>query len=81
MPAVRLLVRVADELADPGCLGGGVAVEHHPRRRLISAYLAAYQRYGRALRTGQGATRFYQRDAFEALGATTPPSTWARTSS
>lgn len=64
----ELLQRVADEMDDPSCAGGAVAVQHLPARRILRLYLWCWRIFGRLFGMAQGATQFCRSDRFEKLG-------------
>ncbi|MCA1620273.1 MAG: glycosyltransferase [Acidobacteria bacterium] len=64
----ELLWRVAEALAEPGCLGGAVDTDYRPAKLTAKIYLRFWRVAGKLLGMAQGATQFCRRDAFDALG-------------
>jgi len=63
-----LLRRVAEVLAEPGCVGGAVDTDYRPAKLWSKVYLGLWRVAGKAAGVAQGATQFCRRDAFDALG-------------
>jgi glycosyltransferase involved in cell wall biosynthesis len=64
----ELLPRIADTMADPGCLGGAADPRYHPRKWSVRVYLGMWRLLARALKMSQGAVQFCRADVFEAVG-------------
>jgi len=64
----ELLKRIAEEMGDPSCAGGAVAVQHLPTSKILRLYLWCWRIVGRLFDMAQGATQFYRRDRFEKMG-------------
>ena len=63
-----LLGAVHETMCDPDCIGGGVEVEHRPRRLVIRLYLRGWRQLARLTGMVQGATQFCRRSAFDSVG-------------
>ena len=63
-----LLSRVAEEMADPRCLGGAVDTEYKPASLLVRSHLQLWRWVGKLARMAQGAVQFCRREVFEQLG-------------
>ncbi|MBK9156246.1 MAG: glycosyltransferase [Chloracidobacterium sp.] len=66
--------RILEEMSDPACVGGSVAVEYDtaPSRWWVRYYVAMFQFWGKVLRMRQGAAQFCRRSAFEQTGGCDP---------
>jgi len=64
----RALVRIAQTMRDPGCVGGAVDLLYRPRRRVVRWYLAAWRLVGKLARVAMGSGQFCRRDVFSDLG-------------
>ncbi len=62
-----LLWRVAEEMADPLCLGGAVDTAYKPASLLVRAYLQLWRWVGKLTKMAQGAVQFCRREIFEQL--------------
>ena len=63
-----LLHAIHEAMRDPACIGGGVDVDHRPRRLIVRLYLRAWRILGRLTGMVQGATQFCRKRAFERVG-------------
>jgi glycosyltransferase involved in cell wall biosynthesis len=64
---VNALVRIAEEIQDPECIGGAIDTLYRPRRPLMRWYLRCWRVIGILTGLAQGAVQFCRRDIFEAL--------------
>lgn len=64
----ELLLRIAQVMGEPGCMGGAVDAAHRSKRLVIRAYLRFWRVLGILLGTAQGACQFCRRDVFAELG-------------
>ena len=56
-----LLVAICAAMRDPACVGGGVDVDHRPRRAFVRLYLRVWRLLGRLTGMVQGAAQFCRR--------------------
>ena len=65
---LRCSSRSARRMRDPWCIGGGVDVDHRPRRLAVRLYLHVWRILGRLTGMVQGATQFCRKGVFEQVG-------------
>src|SRR5262249_43328862 len=62
-----LLLRIASEVIDNGCIGGAVQLQYAPKRRVIRWYLSGWRLLARIAGMAQGAVQFCTTEAFHAI--------------
>ena len=56
------LVRIAETMRDPGCVGGALDLRYRPRRRVMRWYCGAWRLAGQLAETAMGSGQFCRRD-------------------
>jgi glycosyltransferase involved in cell wall biosynthesis len=64
----ELLIRVAQAMADPFCVGGAVDCLHHSRSLIVRAYLKFWRMLGFIGGMAQGGCQFCRKSVFHELG-------------